>query len=911
MILDLKLKSVVASKHCLLEQALCTLVSGTFASLDSRAKLDPIDVLVVYVKDRDVGTTVPVEAARVVSSLCACLSFLQPPPTTIIGHLSNPEATVASLVRIIQHPYDDMALRNAIWSFISFAVDKEPALAGLFVTGKFRTPNDLKLQSATSGWVNSKGKGKEQEPSQALVATSNSISALSVARDVLMNWKEMSEANPQLLASVLKFVDIVWRHGLEHKATLDPLRKSSDFWKQLVGIVKDDLGPHPDHDVSSSMSIDGVQHSDSYETTAVYAYRALAKSYAINIISLDIGNELQSQGKEPLKASASLSFKELETCIKDQEKLHELLMEAAPSPYSPGLYDNLLQSLKASFEGLDLEQIRTPDSANDREFGDNFMYSVSLLKSRLRAYLVNGEEKQEQAFQVEKLLMSVNLNLSLTHAQTALTESWQALLRQVIPYLRGDDKVRPHLLSITSSISFAIGDEKRSGDMMASIHGARLSLLLAILELAWFSAKDNADEIKSFVEVVRNVHNIILNEAQPPVSSFLGRLSKPFHAVLLQIVYFCSRQGRSLARRPKTLKADQRLALLSMVEATLNLVIDALQVVFTSARTKRDVELDKDMELLVAVFEQCTRKDLNPSSTLWLARCQETDVIRSSLDLYTHVDLVGLSDLPLLISRKQLLYVPHVLLFHMALVSNPTAAERFASEGVLAAYSNNAISAAISAGLLDVSLPELPGERSPAHSAYCSMLAIVAAVISSLGIRHHYFDAEAAGFVQLYGNQISRAFSWTVGDAITWPLLEEIELVVTLFYAIAAHTPGRTSKAHPAVEKILRAFTVSGLKLLQQLNYAITHPNHLASLLEPVTSEERSAFEKEQTSAQAGFDPLKRPLVLQLMHRLFKLSSNILETLLTISRADSVLLLPQDDWPLQEAVVVPVCSLSL
>ena len=338
-----------------------------------------------------------------------------------------------------------------------------------------------------------------------------------------------------------------------------------------------------------------------------------------------------------------------------------------------------------------------------------------------------------------------------------------------------------------------------------------------------------------------------------------------------------------------------------MVEATLNLVIDALQIVFTSARTKRDVELDKDMELLVAVFAQCTRKDLNPSSTSWLARCQETDVI-----LYTHIDLVGFSDLPLLVSRKQPLYIPRILLFHMALVSNPTAAERFASEGVLAAYSNNTISTAISAGLLDVSLPELPGERSPAHSAYCSMLAMVAVVISCLGISHHYFDAEAAGFVQLYGNQISRTFSWTVGDAITWPLLEEMEQVVALFYAIAASTPGRSSKPRPAGEKILRAFTVSGLKLLQQLNYAITHPNHLASLLEPVTSKERAALEKEHSNTQAGLDPLNRPLILQLVHRLFKLSSNILETLLTISRADTVLLLSQDDWPLQEAVVIPV-----
>ena len=111
-----------------------------------------------------------------------------------------------------------------------------------------------------------------------------------------------------------------------------------------------------------------------------------------------------------------------------------------------------------------------------------------------------SDAQQEQTLKVEKLLMSVtNLNLSLTHVQKASMKSWQARRRQqFMLYLRGDDKVRqPHLLSITSTISFGIGDEKRSGDMMASIHGIRLSLLLTILELAWFSAKDNADETKS------------------------------------------------------------------------------------------------------------------------------------------------------------------------------------------------------------------------------------------------------------------------------------------------------------------------------------------------------------------------------------------------------------------------------
>ena len=234
--------------------------------------------------------------------------------------------------------------------------------------------------------------------------------------------------------------------------------------------------------------------------------------------------------------------------------------------------------------------------------------------------------------------------------------------------------------------------------------------------------------------------------------------------------------------KPKALVAQQRLDIALTVEPVLNFVIDSLNFVFNTARTRNDVDLDRDMELLVAVFEQCTRSDIDVSSVHWLARCQETNVIRASLELYVHIDLVGLSDLPLLLARKQPLYAPHVLLFHMALVTNPAAAERFASEGVLSAYSNNFISSAISTGRIDVVLPELPGQRSPAHLAYCSMISIVAMVITALGRQNHYFDSEACGFVQFYGDQISRALSWTIGDPITLPLVEEIDQVINLFY---------------------------------------------------------------------------------------------------------------------------------
>jgi nuclear pore complex protein Nup188 len=51
---------------------------------------------------------------------------------------------------------------------------------------------------------------------------------------------------------------------------------------------------------------------------------------------------------------------------------------------------------------------------------------------------------------------------------------------------------------------------------------------------------------------------------------------------------------------------------------------------------------------------------------------------------------------------------------------------------------------------------------------------------------------------------------------------------VNLFYAVAINSPS-SKQSNPAIEKILQFFTTHGLNLLQQLNYASTHPNHLAS----------------------------------------------------------------------------------
>ncbi|CAL1699999.1 unnamed protein product [Somion occarium] len=885
-ILTYKPKSPYASQICLLEEVLCTRGSAG-SSNPSGSRTDPIDALAAYVKHRAMGSTVPILAAQVLFALCSSLSACDGMPPTIIGHLSDPEGTVAALVRIVMHPYDDVALRRAVWNFITLAVDKEPALANLFVTGHIHA-------TSTKGKEKTDDKGAKPK-----------LSALSVAVDMLEQWKELWELNPLSLASLLRFLHVVWEHGHEHKTALQTIRQDASFWDSLASIVREELGPLPDYVVETFSFVEGVQRSDLHEAVSVHSLRTAIKSHALSIIGLDIRMALQAHGDKGT-ATKPASYIALQNVLQSEEELTDLIGEAASRTYDPSLHDELLTLLQEHFHSLSMDQLQVPAPLVEREFGDGFAFSLELIQERLQPF---ESVLAEQVDEAVRKLCSINLNISLAHAQTTLTQSWQYFLLQVVPFLRGVSSVRPTLLAIAESVSADLAGESRSGEMMAAIHHARLSLLLALLEVAWFSSTEKKEEITHFIALVKNVRGIILNNAQSPAKSFLGQVSIPFHRVILQIAYFCMRHSRTLWLRPKILNAEQRLIVTSTMEYTLILVIDALRISFEAARTKLDLDVDQDLELLVAVFEQSTRLDFNSSPSFWLTRCQETDLIRAGLEVFSRMDLVGFSDLGLLRARKQPLYAPHVLSFHVALASIPSAAERLASEGILTAYSENPISAAIKAGSIDVLLPELPNEHSPAHAAYCTMLSVVAGVAAALGRHGQYFDAEVSGLVQLWSEQIHHTLSWTNGDPLTLPLLEEIEQVVNLFSAIAQNSP--LPNRSEAVQRALAFFTNDALLLLQQVNYALTHPNHLASLFEPITAKERADFEADSrgktsiSSPTDVVDPMKRPFLAKLVHRFFKLSGSILNALIAISGAEIVLTGEPQDWPVHQTLVVP------
>jgi len=239
-------------------------------------------------------------------------------------------------------------------------------------------------------------------------------------------------------------------------------------------------------------------------------------------------------------------------------------------------------------------------------------------------------------------------------------------------------------------------------------------------------------------------------------------------------------------------------------------------------------------------------------------------------------------------------------------------AQTLAVSGAISAYSNISISSALTVGTLNVVHPELPGERNPGQQAWCNILTIATALVGAVGkVSSHFIETEITSFIQFYGAQISRALEWNVGQPLSSATLEELEAVMRLFNAISVGTNPR-SAADVQAQGILRTFAEKALTLIQHINYALSHPNHFASLFEAITADERRALDKEvgQTpsmdSVHELLDVEKRPFVASLTQRMHVIVRDILCTLVIVNQGDEVVIAEPEDWP----TVVQVAPVS-
>ncbi|KAG8956510.1 hypothetical protein FRC03_010771 [Tulasnella sp. 419] len=811
-------------------------------------------------------------------------------------------AVAESFVRVLEDPWEDSELRKAVWDLVAVAVDTQPAFAGLFVGG------ELQSSSRREGKQRADENGKEI-PHTALSAAMTVISTPGL-------W----DIAPDLLAASLGFLDLVWQHALEHLEALKTVRKSAQFWRDLAKVALKELGDPPSAIVESTITEYGETRAEQNEAVAHWAFHAMAKAHALHIFALDL-KILPSTGAE--KADRPDSFASIEKAFRDKESLEMHVREALRCSFNPDLHQRVQNNITQNFPSLTLDSVRSSSSSTvHQNFGDQYIFLAPVVYNRLMKYAGSDNELIYHAGEVFKGVCSINLDWSIMDAQVALARSWKELLRETAIWLKDvDRKLEETVLQCAVVASRIIADETRDGPIMVHVHTDRLALLEALLNVAWLVRKVDVAVTQStqqFVKLVKNVRSIVGSDNFRIIDSVRKRSSVTFHRMLLYIIYFCARVGREHARNAAT-KLEDRLSLGSDVNDVLGHVIDALRISFDIAAAASSSEnqenllatLDQDIQLFVAVFDQCTRTELHATPSMWLARCQEAGLFKSSLELLVRTDILGRNGGSENQKRWSLSLAEHVLQFHVTLAAVPASAERLAHEGAMSAYCRNDLSPYLEAGAVDAIHSEFPGERSPYHRMWCTILGVTTSLVHVLGTHHgHFIQTEVLGFIQLYGAQLSKVLGWKVRDSLTLPLLEELDRVVGLFHGIATYSTPANTQVDPGVANILQAFSERALYLVQNVNYALTHPNHLAKLLEPITFEERTQKDKEENAMSVEsslqlIDSERRPMLSALIQKLLTLSRNNIATLLIISRSDTIFTTAdRTQWPPQPVPVV-------
>ncbi|CAE6343262.1 unnamed protein product [Rhizoctonia solani] len=854
----------------LLEQTLFTL----------HKKRSPIDAVALLVEDK----LLPLQAINV-------LTILVNTPVGMISHFSSPRRTTDALLHMVQHPYDDLRVRVAICAFISRCIASQPVLAKLFVSGEFKVTSDIAL-----------GNSGSSSPE-----TGSRLTALPIALEIVSNWELLWDSNPELLSAALEILDSIWERALEHTSALEPIRKGTQLWSDLSSLASKELRlPETGITITHLTINESVIESD-LEGLPNACYQSIVKAYAVRIISLDIALTPKEDG-----TSTPSSLTAFEKSCKD---IKPLISHAVQCGSISDSTQEVRRFLDENIPGFNLDAYRILRLGIPQQFGDNYFIDLPKVKRSIWHYFESDTGRESWNRELLRQLCQLNVEWSLIDSRIALTRSWVCLLTAVAPWFRAKPSMRNTLVDCASSVSKLTGDTEQRGDAMESIHSERVNFLVALAEAIGLSAFTESELIKHFVTFCEHIQLTIVNPLFPLLESIQGAPNKGFHRGLLQVVYFAAVHAQRLSSVGSKLTAAQRQAITSAITSALDFVVNALRVTIDAARSTLSQDVDSDMQLLTATFGQLVKPDLIPNSSTWLARCQSSDIIRASLELFVRLDLTGQMYPEQYRTNHQALYARSIFDLHTVLASYPYSAERFAHENILLAYGSNQLAPALEAGVVDVIHTELPGERSPAHRTWCKMLRITTALIEPLSYNSHFVDVDVTSFVQLYRRQIMRTLEWSMGDPLTAPLLDEMTHVVELFHAIAEVTSRSTGKAGAAAV-LGRDFVRIAHRLLQHLGYALAHPNHVLGLLEPLTADERALIEADEganVETSVGIiDPVKRPVLARVGMVLFRIVSVVISAVMLFVKADDVIVkMDETEWDRSWEKLQPTVSISI
>ncbi|KAG0005262.1 hypothetical protein BGZ80_001288 [Entomortierella chlamydospora] len=835
-----------------------------------------IHVLASY-SDFACGAESALISMDVLTLLCS-LTFEWETRPSFVGYLgssSQARKLAAALVNRVSDDRQSPDYRIAIWSFITITLTTQPGLAVLF----------LSSDSADSETGFTGGQFKEAAKNPILVK----------ALDILNKNESVLASEPEVLPHALYFLCTLWQNAKDHAVLTKSLQENDTFWKDLEGIL---LRPsaHTDLELAEWKDISS-QYGGNLVEQVIRVSSANAdqrsRGYALRIFALAVHFHYATRGE----------------AIRDVETLPKGIKEFIKSSVNQGRFTEwnktipiihyhvqghrelreMGRDLSSPFDYLKLA-VRRWDETFDCDYlpGESFMLDLARAKLKLEW----GGREEERLFL--RTILYVNLNWSMVHSEMQQLSAWRFFVEILTSNLgmsvwtsnansgAGSGTYYHFALCLLDHIEL---DTKRSLVLRTARYDCCQLLQSVIEHTAVAKRSDKKNLAIYFPEIVMKLQRLI----QSPDMDVLETIQRPVegrsaHQPLLLTLLFCYRSLHD-SEVLSSLDTSNRQGVQKSAILLLPLIASCFSVVVESHLLGQRDHSDS-IVILLALLEELCHPVWNPHPALWIPILRNEDVFRFNLQLCARSVSSGNYE-----SRPS--YFEGSLSFLLALANVPDMAAYLCDAGVMSMVTHNGLTPLIQRGEI-AHLDELHGDRGDWHHAWCMILATVTSLLRSMSSSDAFLQL-LIGFIQLYGNQLSKGLETSTDQPLTSAKLEEMERITMLFYELSKHD-GRLETLGGG--DILKAFFDRSLFILQHAVYLFTHPHILASVIVPITK-------TEYNNKEAGRDSALSTLI---EGKLAAVVRNILAAILVWTDPAVILTKSNLEWPVRKTTIAPITN---
>ncbi|BFZ61608.1 hypothetical protein YB2330_002680 [Saitoella coloradoensis] len=485
--------------------------------------------------------------------------------------------------------------------------------------------------------------------------------------------------------------------------------------------------------------------------------------------------------------------------------------------YRPSLHGNLQRNFQKKWPVAPVLAFRHT-GVIDTRYGTQYFYDADVATT-----LVCRDNAWQSYIQEVK---AANSNLSLLDSQVMLLRAWILMATALSEHAAKDKVLSAKLVNTVKVCLNANVNEEDNWAVASSVFAERAALAFNLVSKLRTSAVVQGSD---YTEIFSHAY-LAFNSSEAPYLQALNDNDLTYHRVILRILYL-SLRGINDAD-----SSSSNHQLYSAVAGIFELVVaKGAARIFEKARTAPEASAVDDVILIIALLQEILEFDgvegLLPAFGSALA---DSGALTSAMSLYSWATQALVDGEPL--------FAETTLTYLAALSSAPLLAEQLATENVLGVLIESPISQQIREGGVR------PDTQIRLHRVWTrGILPLLLNLLRHVGGR---IARDILAFLELFEAQVQSALlAWQQLNIVSLAALDETTFLVVLF----------------GILKMLlseEGFVWNGRNnLALSVDYALTHPKYLATLITPVTAEEQNL---QATSRGQGQTALSEAVVAQL-----------------------------------------------